>query len=63
MQRHKTHKVETKFSKANNVSNSILHLASDSILLADMKDYYVFLIQFALTELHSGIVLFSKSPN
>ena len=50
----------TKFSKTNNVSKVILHLASDSILLADVKGDYSFPFQLALTELHPDIVLLSK---
>ena len=52
----------TKFSKAN-VSTGILHLASDWILLADVKGDYVFPFQLALIEWHTDIFLFSKSPN
>ena len=51
----------TKFPKINNVSKGILHLASDWILLADVKGDYVLPFQLALTELHPDIVLFSKS--
>ena len=51
----------TKFSNTNNVSKGILHLASDWILLRDVKGDYVFPFQLALTELHPDVVLFSKS--
>ena len=47
MQRHKVGKV--------------FRLASDWILLADVKCDYVFPFQLALTELHPDTVLFSKS--
>ena len=48
----------TKFSKTNNFSKSILHQASDWILLADVKGDYVFPFQLALTELYPDVVLF-----
>ena len=51
----------TKFSKTNIVSKGILHLASDWILLADMKGDYLFPFQLPLTELHPDTVLISKS--
>ena len=54
-------KSETKFSKTNNISQSILHLASDWTLLADMKGDYLFPFQLAFTELHQDILSFSKS--
>ena len=50
-----------RFSKPNNVSKSILHLASDWILLDDVKGDQLFPFQLALTELHPDNVLFSKS--
>ena len=56
MQHHK--KSGTKCSKTKNV---ILHLASDLILLADVKGDYLFPFQLALTESHPDILLFSKS--
>ena len=49
-----------RFSKPNNVSKSILHLASDWILLEDVKGDQLFPFQLARTELHPD-VLFSKS--
>ena len=51
----------TRCSKTKNVSKSILYLASDWILLADVKGDYLFPFQLALTELHPDILLFSKS--
>ena len=51
----------TKFSNTNTVSKGILHLASDWILLDDVKDDYLFPFQLGLTELHPDIPLFSKS--
>ena len=41
--------------------NINLHLASDWILLADVKGDYLFPFQLALTKLRTDIVLFSKS--
>ena len=51
----------TKCSKTKIASKGILHLASDWILLADVKGDYLFPFQLALTELHPDILLFSKS--
>ena len=51
----------TKCSKTKISSKGILHLASDWILLADVKGDYLFPFQLALTELHPDILLFSKS--
>ena len=51
----------TKLSKTNIVHKGILHLASDWVLLADVKGDYLFPFQLVLTELHPDTVLFSKS--
>ena len=51
----------TKCSKTKSSSKGILHLASDWILLADVKGDYLFPFQLALTELCPDILLFSKS--
>ena len=51
----------TKCSKTKSSSKGILHLASDWILLADVKGDYLFPFQLALTELRPDILLFSKS--
>ena len=53
-------KSATNFSKTINVSKSILHLASDWILLSDVKGEYSFPFKLSLTELHPDIALFSK---
>ena len=53
-------KFGTRCSKTKNVSKGILYLASDWILLADVKDDYLFPFQLALTELHPDILLFQN---
>ena len=50
----------TRCSKTKNVSKGILYLASDWILLADIKDDYLFPFQLLLTELHPDILLFQN---
>ena len=50
-----------KYSKTKNVCKGILNLASDWILLADLKGDCLFPFQLALTKLSSDILLFSKS--
>ena len=54
-------KFGTKCSKTKIAAKGILHLASDWILLADVKSDYLFPFQLALTELRPDILLFSKS--